>query len=463
MTTNPTEANSRRAELEAFLAAHPGLTHVDGVLADLCGTVRGKRYPRGEVSKLFENGFYLPFSTAFLDVTGACSDPLGRGFSDGDPDGLALPMPGTLKPVPWSDRESAQVLMTMYEADGRPARSEPRNVAARVIERFSALGLKARVAFELEFYLLDPELGPDGQPQCVSLPLDGSDRRAIGPDDVQVYGVAELERMGGLLDEIYRAGELQDIPLSVATSEYGPGQFEINLNYSDDALQAADHCALLRHLVKSVAERHGVRASFAGKPFADQAGSGMHLHISALDAQGENVFAHDSPHGSERLGHAIGGAAATVFDAMAIYAANANAYRRFAPNLYVPVNRRWTVNNRSGALRVPSGPAHARRLEHRVASADANPYLVLAATLAGVHHGLERSIDPGEPAPGNICGEVDPDMPLDWSVALDRLEGSSLMREYLSDDYIDLYCATKRAERARLYDRPSRREMQWYL
>ena len=471
--TPDNDATPRLAELEAYLAVHTDTAYVDGVLPDLCGVMRGKRFPRAELRKLFEHGFTLPYSTLFLEVTGACGDPLGRGFSDGDPDGLAVPVPGTLKPVPWSGDETAQVLVTLRDSAGQPASFEPRNIALRAVDHFTAQGLTPRVAFELEFYLLEASLAEDGQPQALKLPLRGTERRSVGAHETQVYGVAELGRVSEVLHEIYRAGQAQGLPLSAASSEYGPGQFEINLNYCDDAVLAADHCVHLRHLVRSVAERHGLRASFLAKPFMQHSGSGMHVHVSALDNNGVNVFAPPTPAGepdgkrlascSEQLRYAVGGTLATLYDAMAIFAPNVNSYRRFGPNLYVPVSRSWTVNNRSGAVRVPSGPLDARRLEHRMASADANPYLVLACVLAGMHSGMERSLDPGPPAQGNSCAQVDPEVPLDWAAALDRLDASRPMRDYLGDDYIDLYCATKRAERARFFDRPSRREMEWYL
>ncbi len=128
-----------------------------------------------------------------------------------------------------------------------------------------------------------------------------------------------------------------------------------------------------------------------------------------------------------------------------------------------PVNKSWAPNNRSVAFRVPTGPGESRRVEHRIAGAEANPYLVLAALLAGVHHGLENKIDPGPLAGGNAGEEVDPDIPLAWEPALERLQGAKVLAPYLGKDYIDLYCATKRAEMEKFKADISRREYDWYL
>ena len=145
------------------------------------------------------------------------------------------------------------------------------------------------------------------------------------------------------------------MPANIATAEFAPGQYEINLHHVDDAIAAADHAALLRHIIRSVAQRHGVEASFMPKPFLEQTGNGMHVHVSLLDKQGRNVFADESPLGSKTLKHAIGGLMATMTEAMAIYAPNVNAFRRFGPNLFVPVNRSWGANNRSVAFPIPTG------------------------------------------------------------------------------------------------------------
>ncbi len=456
--SNSSADKARLAELAAFLDRHPQVDHVDACLVDVCGIIRGKRFPRADLEKLFRSGLQFPCSTYLLDVTGNCADPCGRGISDGDPDGLCLPIPGTLVPTPWVGESAAQVLVTMTDGDGAPAMMEPRNLAASVYRRFSELGLTPVIAFELEFFLLDEVADADGRPQPPISPLTG-----LRDDSTQVYGVDEVNGFAELFSDVERAAVAQNIPASVTTAEFAPGQYEINLRHLDAPLQAADHCALLRHMVKGVARRRGIRATFMPKPFADRSGSGMHVHMSLLDRDGRNVFDDGSVAGSEALRHAIGGMLATMSDAMAVFAPGINSYRRFGPRLYVPVTRSWGIDNRSVALRIPAGSPASRRFEHRVAGADANPYLVLAVLLAGVHHGLSEKIDPGPMWQGSACEEVDTHIPFDLPSALARLRGSTVLGSYLGKTYAELYCATKEAELASFLDHITPREYQWYL
>lgn len=451
-------AKTRLAELRAFLEAHPDTAYVDAIVFDLCGIARGKRYPREELEKLFESGFQFPYSVFLLDVTGATTDAGGRGFSDGDPDGVCVPVSGTLTATSPTDGEAAQVLTTMLDEKGRPAMVDPRNLAAAALEKLSELGLRPVLAFELEFCLLDAERDDAGLPRAPLSPLTG-----VRDTSTQVYGMEEVESYALFFRDVQRAAAVQRLPASVATAEYGPGQYEINLRHVDSPLAAADHCAMLRHLIKDTARRHGMRATFLSKPFLEQTGNGMHVHMSLMDEDGRNVFDGGGDEGSEHLGYAIGGLLATMGDAMAIFAPNLNAYRRFGPRLYVPVTRSWGTNNRSVALRVPAGPSKARRFEHRVAGADANPYLVLAALLAGVHHGITRKVEPGPAWGGSACDEMDPDLPFDFREALARLGGSTLLKSYLGEEYVDLYCETKRIELERFEQHIGAREYDWYL
>lgn len=457
MSTNSAE-KARLAELAAFLEAHPQVDHVDACLIDICGIVRGKRYPRADLTKLFRSGLQFPYSAYLLDVTGHCADPCGRGISDGDPDGVCLPVPGTLVPTPWVGESAAQVLVSMRDGDGAPAMMEPRNVAQAACRKFAALGLTAIIAFELEFFLLDEVADADGRPRPPISPLTG-----LRDESTQVYGVDELDGFADLFRDVDRAARVQNVPTSVSSAEFAPGQYEINLKHVDAPLVAADHCALLRHMVKGVARRHGIRATFMPKPFVDRSGSGMHVHMSLVDGDGRNVFDDGSDEGSAALKHAIGGMLATMPDCMALFAPSINSFRRFQPRTYVPVTASWGYDNRSVAVRVPSGAQASRRFEHRVAGADANPYLVLAALLAGVHHGLERACDPGPAWQGSACEERDADIPFALPAALARLRHSTLLNDYLGEDYLELYAATKDAELASLMDEIMPIEYRWYL
>ncbi|MFQ5545720.1 MAG: glutamine synthetase, partial [Acidiferrobacterales bacterium] len=240
-------------ELQQFLEKHPDTRFIDAIFVDLCGIVRGKRFGRDEFDRIFTSGVLLPHSTYFLDVTGHCNNPLGMGVTDGDPDGTAMPLSDTLVPCPWTEEPTAQVLMNMRNEDGTPSAVEPRNVADRVVEKFSELGLTPVIAFELEFYLLDKERDARGFPQAGVSAVTGERENTT-----QVYGIAELDGHAKFFAEVEDMARTQNVPTSVATTEFAPAQYEINLHHTDSPLVAADHCALLRHAIKSVATRHGL-------------------------------------------------------------------------------------------------------------------------------------------------------------------------------------------------------------
>ncbi len=454
----PDDRPTLQSEAAAFLEAHPGTRYLDVIYADLCGVIRGKRYPIDELPKLARQGLAFPGAVFLLSINGATQDPLGRGFSDGDPDRPVHLVPGTLAPVPWSPVPLAQALVTMREFDGTPYPFEPRNVLRRVIERYTALGLTPVVAFELEFYLLDRERGADGAPLPPVLPTTGRRDAAT-----QVYGMNEVEAFAPLLAEIHESCRAQGIPVGALSAEYAPGQYEINLQHGPDPLLAADQAVLFKRAVQGVARKHGYQATFAAKPYLEQAGCGLHLHVSLLDNAGRNVFDGGDAPASETLLHAIGGVLATMPEAMSLFAPNANSFRRFKANNFVPVSRSWGFENRSAAVRVPSGPGEARRVELRTPGADANPHLALAGLLAGLLHGIEQRLDPGPPADSNAGTSLDPEVPLRPFRALEKLRGSRVLRDALGADYVEAYVATKWAETEAFYDQIGPAEYAWYL
>jgi glutamine synthetase len=199
------------------------------------------------------------------------------------------------------------------------------------------------------------------------------------------------------------------------------------------------------------------------KPYLDRIGSGLHIHASILDAQGRNIFDDGTAQGSDQLRHAIGGLQALMPESMALFAPSINSYRRFEPDMFAPVNRRWGVNNRTAGLRIPVSPGEARRVEHRACGADANPYFATAAVLAGLHYGLVRKLNPGEPAQGNVSREPDLALPGTLDDALMRLRDSHTIADYLGEETIALYGETKRLEAIRFRRIVSSAEYEWYL
>jgi glutamine synthetase len=206
-----------------------------------------------------------------------------------------------------------------------------------------------------------------------------------------------------------------------------------------------------------------MEATFMARPYDDYAGSGTHIHISMLDDAGNNVFCGDTELGSDVLRHAVGGLFATMEESMAIYAPNANSYRRFQEDSYVPLAKTWGWNNRTVAVRIPTGADEARRVEHRVAGADANPFLLTAVLLAGIHHGITQHIEPAEPVAGNAYQEPHAPLPARWYEALAAFEQRSILGDYLDPRFCKAYLASKHAELRQFEARITPTEYQWYL
>jgi glutamine synthetase len=445
-------------QARAWLQRHPQVRAVDLLLPDLMGIPRGKRVTVEELEGVHRNGLLLPASMFALDVLGGTVQATGLGFDEGDADRVCLPLPGSLVAVPWLGDHVAQMHVAMYEHDRKPFFGDPRHALENVLGRFAPLGLRPVMAVELEFYLVDRERTPEGQAQPPKQPLSG--RRE---HKTQINSMAELDQYSAVLDAIHAAAATQELPTGTVLAEYGPGQFEVNLHHVDDALLACDHAIRLKRLIKGVALQHGMDATFMPKPYRDHAGSGAHLHVSLVNADGHNIFAADDPAGSPALRHAIGGLAATINDTMAVCAPTANSYRRFQPEAYVPLNPSWSVNNRGVAFRVPHGPPASRRVEHRVAGAEANPYLLSAMVLAGMHLGITQKLDPGPVLAGNAYRDTTPTIPLSWPEALNAFEQSSFAREYLGERFTRLYAQTRRGEMQDFSSYVSALEYSWYL
>ena len=444
------------AEALSFLERHPEIEAVQVLITDLGGVARGKSIACEELQSLYANGRNVAGSILGLDMRGEDVEETGLVWSAGDADKACWPVPGTLKPAPWLARPTGQLLMTMHETDGRPATADPRHALSRVVDRLAADGLHPVVAVELEFYLVEPD-GAGIRPATGLMTGEPAER-------LDAYGLGKLDEMAPLFDDVYRAAKLQGLPVRTLMSEYAPGQFEVTLEHRADALAAADDAVQWKRLVRGVAARHGRVATFMAKPFGDRAGSGMHVHVSLAGAGGENLFASAEPAGTPLLRQAIGGLGATMAECMAVFAPNANSYRRFRRQSYAPVAATWGVNNRSVGFRIPLGPPASRHVEHRICGADANPYLAVATVLAGMHHGVVNRLDPGAPVTGNGYElPADPTLPLNWHAALDRAEGSALLNQSLGADFVRAFMAVKRAECERFNAEPTALDYAWYL
>ena len=444
-------------EANEFLAEHPEVQFVDLLIADMNGVVRGKRIDRSSLLKVYEKGINLPASLFALDITGSTVESTGLGLDIGDADRVCLPIPGTLAMEPWQRRPTAQLLMTMHEMEGAPFFADPREVLRQVVQRFTDMGLTVCAAFELEFYLIDQE-NVNGRPQPPRSPISGK-----RPQAVQVYSIDDLDEYADCLQDILDGAHIQGIPADAIVKESAPAQFEVNLNHVADPLAACDYAVLLKRLIKNTAYDHEMDSTFMAKPYPGQAGNGLHVHISLLDKDGRNIFAGEDPLANDALRHAIGGVLQTLPASMAFLCPNVNSYRRFGSQFYVPNAPSWGLDNRTVALRVPTGNPEAIRIEQRVAGADANPYLLMASLLAGVHHGLTHGIEPGEPIEGNSYEQLEQSLPNNLRDALRALDDSEILGRYIDPGYIDVFVACKEHELEEFEHSISDLEYNWYL
>lgn len=319
------------------------------------------------------------------------------------------------------------------------------------------MGLTICAAFELEFYLIDQE-NVNGRPQPPRSPISGK-----RPHSTQVYLIDDLDEYVDCLQDILEGAKEQGIPADAIVKESAPAQFEVNLHHVADAIKACDYAVLLKRLIKNIAYDHEMDTTFMAKPYPGQAGNGLHVHISILDKDGKNIFASEDPEQNAALRHAIGGVLETLPAQMAFLCPNVNSYRRFGAQFYVPNAPCWGLDNRTVAVRVPTGSADAVRLEHRVAGADANPYLLMASVLAGVHHGLVNKIEPGAPVEGNSYEQNEQSLPNNLRDALRELDDSEVMAKYIDPKYIDIFVACKESELEEFEHSISDLEYNWYL
>jgi len=422
-------------EAAAFLAANQDIEIVELLLPDSNGIFRGKWMPANHVRGLFCDGLALAKSVFALDAWG--SDVLSTGlyYETGDRDGICRPIPGSLKRVPWAARPTAQVMLRMEDEDGQPFFADPRALLEKAVGRLSARGLRPVVAFELEFYLFE-----DSRDGSAPSPVN----EGIGPDRTNIYSMSDLRAYGDLFAEIEAAAEILDVATDTIISEAAPGQFEINLVHVGDPFAAADQALMLRRIVRQVARKHGLNASFMAKPFADRSGNGMHAHVSLVDADGGNVFG-TGPDGEALLRRCVAGLLDTMHETTLLYVSTFNGFRRLN-GAYSPSKALWAENNRYVAVRLPRAKGPARRFEHRVAGADANPHLVLAAILAGAEHGLAADLPLPRPVDGDVGDVTTEPLPPTMRHALERFEASSWITESFGPDWQAFYGKVKRQE-----------------
>ncbi|AOJ19467.1 glutamine synthetase [Burkholderia cenocepacia] len=439
------------SEVRAFRQAHPEIRYVDLICLDLPGHFYGKRYPIDALEKVAAGSLLkLPQNCILLGTQGGLYKIGDYCFNDGDPDAVRRLIPGTLKPVTWEKQPLGQMLITTDGTDS-PVEFEPREVLARVLKRLARRGIRPVVAFELEFYLFDAQL-EEGMPKYPR------DRLSDDRDDQPNMHIERLSRFSDVLHEMVDVACAQGIDATVITAELGPGQFEINFGHCDDGLRAADWSAMFCRSTRGVALQHGYRASFMGKPYLHAPGSGMHVHVSLYDDAGNNLLAAD---GQRPLRHAVAGCLALLPHCMPVFAPNHNAFRRYGSMVNAASRASWGFEDRDACIRIPESDARNLRIEHRLASADANPYLVLAAILSGMEHGLDAKSEPIAPLNDDRGSGID--FPKEMLSAVAAMRDHPAVRERLGSEFVMVYCENKRQEELDFCNEIGAREYRWFL
>ena len=376
-------------------------------VVDYNGILRGKRLTGDYIKTSIKDGVRMPLSIVGVDIWGNDIENSAQILDNGDADGYYLPTGrGTLLQS-WFDNPTSLIPIMMVEEDGNPNGVCPRGALAKIEAEFAAKGLSIVSATELEFHLVKRDGGtfqPDG---------DGRLKTSAAVECIDA-----MQEKEAFFKEVYETADAWGIGLGAAISEASAGQYEINLKHQVGAVKIADNTYFLKRIIKGVAVKHGLEATFMAKPFGDGAGNGMHVHFSVLDADGTNIFDNGGDEGTLALRHAIAGLELFMQSHMLLFAPHANSYRRFLPGSFAPTKIVWGYDNRLAALRVPNSPPKARRIEHRVAGADANPYMVLAAIMGAALYGMKENLTPSEPVTGNAYDADRAELPLSWVQAV---------------------------------------------
>lgn len=431
-------------QLTQFLAKNPEIQNVELMLVDPNGVMRGKWAPVSTLVKAFSEGVNFPLSLHGCDIWGREVPETGLHIESGDRDGFCKAVPHTLARVPWGERPTAQILLQTFQDDGSRFGGCARSVLEDVVGRLANAGLHPVVAFELEFFLFKPQDEWASDHPEISDAFSDSQ----SPELQRMYSLDALAENSQFFEDVRHAAELQSLPIDTIVKEAAPGQYEINLNHRNNAMVAADDATLLRRIILECARKNGLKATFMAKPFIDQPGNGMHMHVSLLNADGENVFS--SAIGRTKLESAVAGLVNTMAETSLLFVNSFNGYRRMQPGSYAPTRANWGENNRSVAVRIPASGEKARRIEHRISGADANPYLVLSAILQAMLEGIEQEMQPPKEELGNSYdntdGNADDELPSSMESALAKFCKSDFAARAIGQQMVDIITTVKQSE-----------------
>ncbi|MEJ8571110.1 glutamine synthetase family protein [Microbaculum marinum] len=424
-------------EAKAWMATRR-IDDIECIVPDQSGVARGKLMPaskffEGRVLNLPESIFYQTISGDYPDLREITElDP-----SDGDLH--FVPDFSTLCIVPWEDEPTAQVVHDAYTRDGDVVELAPRQVLRRVLKLYEDRGWVPVVAPEIEFYLVRPNTDSD---YPLEPPIGRSGRAEKGRKS---YSISAVNEFDPLFDDIYDYSEAQGLEIDTLIHEEGAAQLEINLRHGAP-LELADQVFLFKRTIREAALKHNIYATFMAKPIAQEPGSAMHIHQSIVDAKtGENVFSNKDGEPSPEFYSFIAGQQEYLPAVMCMMAPYVNSYRRLARYTAAPINIQWGYDNRTVGLRIPHSKPQARRVENRVPSSDANPYLAIAASLAAGLLGIRDNLQPTEAITGS-ARELPYDLPRGLLEAVAAFQECEPLREVFGETFVSVYSAIKQEE-----------------
>ena len=429
------------SDIEDFLKEHR-IDEVECLVPDLAGIARGKILPADKfVSGMKNNGLRIPEAIFVQTVTG---DYPVEAFeekvvSPATQDVYLKPDPGTIRVVPWYEEPTAQVICDAFFMDGAEVEISSRSVLKRVLSLYAEKGWQPVVAPELEFYLVDINTDPDNP---LEPPIGRNKRRETSR---QAYGLDAVNEFDPMFEEVYDFCEAQNIDVDTLIHEAGAAQIEMNFQHGEP-LKLADQSFLFKRTVREAGLRHQVYATFMAKPMQDEPGSSMHLHQSIFSEKtGKNLFAQQNGKDTRLFHHHIAGLQKHLPSVMPLVAPNVNSYRRLIPGSDAPINTHWARDNRTVGLRVPHSEQSARRVENRVAGADANPYVAIAASLACGYLGMVQKTKPRSPVEGSAY-RLAHTLPRTLYDALHRMNANRSLKGVLGDRFISAVNVVKESE-----------------
>lgn len=421
--------------IEQWLKDH-GVEEVEAIIPDFAGTARGKFVPTERF--LEDKGFRIAESLFTQTITGDYVDYLDD-INPTDVDMQARPVPDSIRMVPWAPSPTAQIIHDCFYLDGTPIEVAPRYILQRVLNLYDKKNWKPIVAPELEFYLTKANTDPN---QALEAPVGRSGRQEHSRRSFSIDAINEFE---DLVETIFSYSEKQELALETLTHEDGVAQLEVNFLHGDP-MDLADQVFAFKRTVREAAYKYDVYATFMAKPYQDQPGNSMHLHQSIVNKKSdENIFVSKSGKFNKLFKSYIAGLQKYTPAAMPLYAPNVNSYRRITPHHSAPINTHWGIDNRTVGLRVPISSSEATRIENRIAGADTNPYLAMAASLASGYLGMEEKLTPSESL-DDCAYKLGVSLPRTLDSAFEKMKSSPSLRKILGKEFIQLYMAVKELE-----------------